>query len=190
MASEQVCGEPLTAAADLYGVAVIFYEMLTGTTPFGGGTTSMLFERHLIETPAAPSPRCPDRTIPRSLDEAILRALEKAPTARHVDASTFATAIELAVPERCADRELAHARIAFSTTASTRDWIRSPRYDGSTIRRAPARRRSTRARPRSAPSATVLAHAEALLRRFGAVPYRRSARAVALPAMSTTRPGG
>jgi serine/threonine-protein kinase len=125
MAPEQVCGEPLTAAADLYGAGIILYEMLTGTTPFGGGTTSMIFERQLTEAPVAPSLRCPDRRIPAVLDEAILRALEKDPAARHEDASMFAAAVELAVPARCAERAAAHARVAFSTTAPTCDWVRS-----------------------------------------------------------------
>jgi eukaryotic-like serine/threonine-protein kinase len=122
MAPEQICGELLTAATDLYGAGVIFYEMLTGTTPFAGGNTPMIFERHLTEAVVPPSLRCPDRTIPRSLEQAILRALEKDPAERYLDASMFASVVERAVPAGFVDRETPHVRTAFSTTAPTRDW--------------------------------------------------------------------
>ena len=126
MAPEQVRGEPLTAAADLYGVGVILYELLTGTTPFGGGSTAMIFERHLTEAVVPPSVRCPDRTIPAALERAVLRALEKDPAARYFDASMFAIAVERAVPAGdCPDRGASHVSAAFSTTAPTRDWVRA-----------------------------------------------------------------
>jgi serine/threonine-protein kinase len=125
MAPEQIRGKPLTAAADLYGASVILYEMLTGTTPFGVGTTAMIFERHLTEDAVPPSLRCPDRTIPAALEHAILRALEKDPAARHFDASMFAAAVERACPADCPDRGVAYVRAAFSTTAPTRDWVRA-----------------------------------------------------------------
>ena len=123
MAPEQIRGEPLTAAADLYAVGVILYEMLTGTTPFGGGTTVTIFARALHEDVVPPSLRCPDRTIPAALENVILRALEKDPAARHLDASMFATAVERAVQAGCCDRAASYARATFSTIAPTQEWV-------------------------------------------------------------------
>src|SRR3954467_10127960 len=49
MAPELIRGEAISVATDLYAVAVILYEMLTGTTPFSGGTTVTIFERQLAD---------------------------------------------------------------------------------------------------------------------------------------------
>ena len=123
MSPEQIRGEPITAAADLYAVGVILYEMLTGAPPFGGGPTAEIFKCHLSDEVVPPSLRCPDRTIPAALERVIQRALHKDPTARYPDAHRFALAVNRAVPHGCVDRTPAHAEIAFSTTAPTRDWI-------------------------------------------------------------------
>ena len=126
MSPEQIRGEALTPAADLYAVGVILYEMLTGTTPFGGGSTTVVFERHLSDDVVPPSLRCPDRTILAALEAVILRALEKDPAARYLDAHRFAAAVNRAVPAGCPDRAPPHAACAFSTTSPTRDWVRAP----------------------------------------------------------------
>ena len=97
MAPELIRGEPMTSAADLYAVGVIIYEMLTGSTPFGGGTVTEIFERHLRDEVVPPSVRCPEREIPRHVDRLVLRALEKHPSARHHDTEMFALAIEHAI---------------------------------------------------------------------------------------------
>jgi serine/threonine-protein kinase len=104
MAPELIRGEPISTASELYAVGVILYEMLTGSTPGGGGTTTAIFERHLSDELVPPTLRCPDRTIPVSLEAVILRALDKDPAARHLNADIFATAVDRSVPADCTDR--------------------------------------------------------------------------------------
>lgn len=122
MAPETIRGEPLTPAADLYAVGIVLYEMLTGTTPVGGGTATAVFERHLHDEIVPPSLRCPDRTIPVSLEAAILRALEKDASARHLNAEMFATAIDRAIPPSSDDGFIGTGRPAASAIGPTREW--------------------------------------------------------------------
>lgn len=143
MAPEQIYGEPVTAATDIYAVGVILYEMLTGTTPFAGGTTMMVFEGHLNDQVVPPSMRCPDRKIPEALENVILRALEKDPTIRHLDADIFATAVDRSLPPGCSDGWISPGRVGFSTTAPTREWVHAHEL---LHPRAPLRRRHHAAR--------------------------------------------
>lgn len=96
MAPEVINGGVPTPATDLYGVGVILYELLTGTTPFAGGDTIDILKGHLGAAVVKPSVRCPDRHIPSALERVVERALAKAPGARHADADTLATAIAVA----------------------------------------------------------------------------------------------
>lgn len=103
MAPEVARGEPPTRASDLYGAGVILYELLTATTPFGGGTAAEIVARHVYEVVEPPSARRPDRAISTAFDELVLRALDKRPGARFADAATFAR--ELRVVARRARRK-------------------------------------------------------------------------------------
>jgi serine/threonine-protein kinase len=125
MAPEVIRGARPTRASDLYAIGVILYEMLTGTTPFGGATTAMVFDGHLHEALVPPSLRCPDRMIPPSLERLVMRALAKDPAQRPHDAEMFATAIgRAAIPG--GDDTWTHAPATFSTTSETRDWAVTP----------------------------------------------------------------
>jgi serine/threonine protein kinase len=123
MAPEVIRGRSVSPASDLYAVGVILYEMLTGTTPFGGGTTTMVFERQLDDDVVPPSQRCPERSVPPALEAAIQCALVKDPTARYASAEAFAAAVARALPAYCPDDVTPRATPLFSTTAPTRDCV-------------------------------------------------------------------
>lgn len=137
MAPELVMGRPITVAAEIYAVGVIVYEMVTGSTPFGGGTTTAIFERHLTDDVVPPSLRCPDRTIPVPLENVIMRALAKEPSSRHLNAEMFATAVERSIAPRYIERRVSHAVVTdCPATGPTREWTRR-----TTQRRLPHPRR-------------------------------------------------
>lgn len=96
MAPEVIAGDPPLPASDLYGAGVILYELLTGTTPFRGGTAMEIMLRHTRDQVIPPSERRPDLGIPPDVDRVVLEALAKHPEARFSDAATFAGALRAA----------------------------------------------------------------------------------------------
>lgn len=128
LAPEVIAGTPPTAASDLYAAGVVLYELLTGETPFHGGSAATIFQRHLDEDAIAPSSRCPDAEISPALDRVVLRALAKDPTMRYASAAQFATALTTAMPASDRTRPLDGLRpTGFSTEAPTQDWPAAPR---------------------------------------------------------------
>lgn len=85
MAPEQIMGDEIGPATDLYAVGVLCYEMLTGTLPVTGDSPAMLVYHQLNEEPPAPSLLNAD--VPRSLDNFVLRLLEKLPENRYESAA-------------------------------------------------------------------------------------------------------
>jgi len=124
MAPELIRGRPITIAADLYAVGVILYELVTGTTPFAGGSAAEIFSRQLDDDVVPPSLRCPDRDIPPALDALILHALAKHPAHRPRNARIFGTALRTAILPSQED-ELVNQISPFSTIGPTRRWARA-----------------------------------------------------------------
>jgi serine/threonine-protein kinase len=89
MSPEQARGDPLDARSDLYGVGVIFFQLLTGRLPFEAESPTQVVLAHL--TQPAPDPRdvAPERQIPKQLAELVLKALEKETKNRFRDADHF-----------------------------------------------------------------------------------------------------
>ncbi len=93
LSPEQVMGKLATPRSDIFSLGVMLYELATGVQPFAGPTEGVVFSNILNQTPARPSTLRP--SIPRELDELILRALEKDPDLRFQTASDLRSALKL-----------------------------------------------------------------------------------------------
>lgn len=92
MAPEQMLGDPVGPAADMYAAGVLLFELLTGELPFTGASPAALVYNQLNEDPRAPSSLL--SPVPRSLDQLVLRLLDKLPDGR-VDAATALRQLEM-----------------------------------------------------------------------------------------------
>ncbi|HEX4927949.1 MAG TPA: serine/threonine-protein kinase [Burkholderiales bacterium] len=88
MSPEQILGQPLTFHSDMYSLGVVLYELLTGKKPFLAENLEALLDKIVKLEPLAPSEV--RRELPKALDAVILRALRKAPEARHANFTEFA----------------------------------------------------------------------------------------------------
>jgi len=99
-APEQVRGEPVTTATDVYALGVVLFELLAGERPYDldSGTTPTVIERTVCETiPPPPSDRAPSARSAQlrgDLDTIVLKALEKEPARRYASAEALAADIE------------------------------------------------------------------------------------------------
>ncbi len=120
MAPEVIRGEGSTASSDLYAVGVILYELITGSTPFAGGSPSEIVQRHLADAVVPPSLRC-DHDVPAILERVVLRALEKDPARRFPSAAAFGAALAVTLPllDDVVGRRITQQ---FSREAPTLDW--------------------------------------------------------------------
>lgn len=91
MAPELFSAEPAGPASDLYSLATIAYEALTGSTPFHSENLAQVLQRQAFEEPEPPSHRRPE--LPAYLDRVFLRALDKHPERRPESVSEFVRAL-------------------------------------------------------------------------------------------------
>ncbi|MFW5878664.1 MAG: serine/threonine protein kinase, partial [Myxococcota bacterium] len=87
MAPEQVLGLSVDGRADLFGLAVVLYRLITGEHPFHAAGPERIFKRIIEETPTPPSDLEPD--CPLALSRAIMKALSKDADDRQESAAAF-----------------------------------------------------------------------------------------------------
>ena len=103
MSPEQATGErDLDARSDIYSLGAVTYEMLAGEPPVTGPTPRAMIAKLMTERPT--SLRVVRDVVPPSLDDAVMRALAKAPTDRFPSAREFADA--LTAPEVSATHDI------------------------------------------------------------------------------------
>ncbi|MGW4535867.1 serine/threonine-protein kinase [Nocardia sp. NPDC004340] len=107
MAPERFDGT-VSVRSDIYSLACVLYECLTGERPFRVKNPAQLMRAHLERVPEPPSKRSPD--VPAALDRVVAQGLAKNPAERHATAGEFADAaraalIESAVPAAAAEPE-------------------------------------------------------------------------------------
>ncbi len=90
MSPEQATGSTVDGRSDLFSVAVVGYEMLSGKNPFGAGmgdSTTILYR--IVHEPAADLPAAASEGLPSDVRPAIMAALAKDPNNRPADAASF-----------------------------------------------------------------------------------------------------
>ena len=91
MAPEQIRGEATDGRADQFALAVVAYQMMTGSTLFGPQTMATLTYKIVHETPPLPSTR--NAALPRGVDAVLAKALSKTPAERFTNCAEFVRAL-------------------------------------------------------------------------------------------------
>jgi eukaryotic-like serine/threonine-protein kinase len=93
MSPEQLHGDSLTPASDLFSLGVVLYQSLTGHMPYPGTTPEAVSAAHAAESVAPPSTLV--RDLPHRLDAVLLQSLRREPGGRFHSAGAMSRALEV-----------------------------------------------------------------------------------------------
>jgi eukaryotic-like serine/threonine-protein kinase len=100
MSPEQLRGDPLDRRSDIYSLAFMVYEMLTGQLPFDGPTQRDIMIARFKGTSIPIRTRRPDLDIPVAVEKVLTKALAYDPNHRYATALEFGRAFTRAAKPR------------------------------------------------------------------------------------------
>lgn len=117
---EQASGNPFVdARADLFGVGITMFEILTGKLPFTGSDVNAVLRRIIRED--APRAKCLAPHVDDEMDHLVAKLLSRSPAARHPSARALMRALEPWLQERVrTERTLAATLQVAQDTSSIR----------------------------------------------------------------------
>src|ERR1039457_1082962 len=98
MAPEQIRGENLTAAADIYAFGILLYELLTATRPFEGGSYEAIFGQVLFSPPNLEPLQA--KNVAKPLVDLIRTCLEKQAGLRFESMKPIVTLLQSSISEK------------------------------------------------------------------------------------------
>ena len=138
MSPEQAQGEPIDNRSDIYSLALILYELITGKLPFDAKTPLDMMKAHVREAPIPLSTRVAGKTFWPELELVIEKALKKSPNDRYASAVEFGEALLACLPKPL-PTSVPPAAVSPPAPASTSAApARNPSDDTEVIKRAPA----------------------------------------------------
>lgn len=100
MSPEQVLNRAVDTRSDIYSLGVTLYQMITAHVPFDGPSDYQIMTDQVKTPPPLPTSFSPD--IPKGVENAVLKALEKNPDARFQSAEEFSAALDHPADFGCA----------------------------------------------------------------------------------------